>query len=105
MNFQVRKESETQSVCTKTTGILILYRLIHGFVIICLENKADHLGILQEATIVKCQSLLMTLTRKEIEGKEVTRDTVTVSLMADLQQLQEKEIAKYVEDMQEMVRH
>ena len=46
----------------------------------------------------------MTLTRQDVDGKEVSKDSVTASLMADLQQLQEKEIAKYVDNMQEMVR-
>ena len=39
------------------------------------------------------------------DGEDITRDKVIVSLMADLQQLQDKETANYVDDMQDMVRH
>ena len=67
------------------------------------ENKADQLAILQEAAVVKCEGRSATL-RKQTDGDEVTRDQIIVSLFADLQQLQETEIANFLNDMQDMVR-
>ena len=68
------------------------------------ENKADQLAILREAAVVKSEGRSLTLSRQG-EGEDVARDKVVVSLMADLQQLQDKETANYVDDMQDMVRN
>ena len=69
-----------------------------------IENKADQLTILREAAVVKGECRSLTLNRQG-EGEDITRDKVVVSLMADLQQLQDKETANYVDDMQDMVRY
>ena len=52
---------------------------------------------------MKGEGRLLTLSRQG-DSEDVTRDKVIVSLMADLQQLQDKETANYVDDMQDMVR-
>ena len=62
------------------------------------------MAILQEAAVVKGERRSLTFSRQG-DGEDITRDKVIVSLMADLQQLQDKETANYVDDMQDMVRH
>ena len=60
--------------------------------------------ILQEAAVVKGERRSLTFSRQG-DGEDINRDKVIVSLMADLQQLQDKETANYVDNMQDMVRH
>lgn len=68
------------------------------------ENSSDNMKILGEACVYKVESRRRTLIKQAGEKGEVTDDDVAVSLLADLQERQDREAERYIQNMPEKVR-
>ena len=68
------------------------------------ENTNENLKILAEASVYKAESRRQTLTHQRSDsGPEITDNDVAVSLLADLQDRQDREAERYLQQMTDKV--